>query len=361
VYFQKLTLATVATYALQSASAESIFEIASGAENFSTLVTAVHHAGLADTLSGDGSFTVFAPTNAAFGKVPADTLTKLLDETWLPQLKDLVLYHALGSKVLSTDLVDGMMVSTLNGESITISTTPPSINGNSMIITDGLVDIEADNGVIHGIDTVLAPTSLTSNIVDIAAGNNAFSTLVAAVTAAELVDALSGEGPFTVFAPTNDAFAALDAGTVDSLLLPENKDQLIKILQYHVVAANADSSVASGDYPTLSGDNIKVENSDSGVMINDAKVVIADVIASNGIIHAIDKVLMPPDDATPPETDEATLAPTPSATKMDVPAETMKPTMEPTSSGMEPTSSGAIIRGSVVAAVATAAGAVIFA
>lgn len=96
-------------------------------------------------------------------------------------------------------------------------------------------------------------------------------------------------------APTNDAFAALDAGTVDSLLLPENKDKLIKILQYHVVAANADSSVASGDYPTLSGDNIKVENSDSGVMINDANVIIPyDVIASNGIIHAIDKVLMPP-------------------------------------------------------------------
>lgn len=92
-----------------------------------------------------------------------------------------------------------MMVPTLNGENITINLDPPRINEDSMIITDGLVDIEADNGVIHGIDNVLAPKSLTSNIVDIAAGNNAFSTLVAAVTAAELVDALSGEGPFTVF------------------------------------------------------------------------------------------------------------------------------------------------------------------
>ena len=113
-----------------------------------------------------------------------------------------MLYHALGSKVLSTDLVDGMMVPTLNGENITINLDPPRINEDSMIITDDqvtLVDIEADNGVIHGIDNVLAPKSLTSNIVDIAAGNDAFSTLVSAVTAAELVDALSGEGPFTVF------------------------------------------------------------------------------------------------------------------------------------------------------------------
>jgi uncharacterized surface protein with fasciclin (FAS1) repeats len=143
---------------------------------------------------------VFAPTNAAFGKVPAEIVNKLLDPVWQPQLMDLLLYHALDDVVLSTDLADGLGVTMLNGEDVVINLDPARINDDSIILVDeGLVDILASNGVIHAIDTVLAPTSLTNNIVDIAAGNDAFSTLVAAVTAAGLADDLSGEGPFTVF------------------------------------------------------------------------------------------------------------------------------------------------------------------
>ena len=130
-------------------------------------------------------------------------------------------------------------------------------------------------------------------IVDIAVGDENFSTLVAAVTAAGLVDELNGEGPWTVFAPTNDAFAALPAGTVDQLLLPENIDQLQDILKYHVVAGSyPSSSLPTGDVTTVNGDPVTITVSESGVMVNDANVTMADIMASNGIILVIDSVLL---------------------------------------------------------------------
>lgn len=132
-------------------------------------------------------------------------------------------------------------------------------------------------------------------IVDVASGNDNFSTLVAAVTAADLAGVLSGPGPFTVFAPTNDAFAALPAGTVDSLLLPENKDKLISVLTYHVVPGRypASSLVGKrGSLTTVQGGSLHVNGTD-GVKVNKATVIMPDVEASNGVIHAIDKVLLP--------------------------------------------------------------------
>ena len=132
-------------------------------------------------------------------------------------------------------------------------------------------------------------------IVDVAAGNDSFSTLVAAVTAADLVDVLSGPGPFTVFAPTNDAFAALPAGTVESLLLPENKDQLVSVLTYHVVPGSYPASSLIGKrgaLTTAQGGRLHVNGTD-GVKVNNATVIIPDVAASNGVIHAIDTVLLP--------------------------------------------------------------------
>lgn len=133
------------------------------------------------------------------------------------------------------------------------------------------------------------------NIVETAVANGSFTTLVAAVTAAELVETLSGTGPFTVFAPVDDAFAALPAGTVESLILPENKAQLTSILTYHVVAGK----VMSGDLSdgmvaaTVNGGNITIHLQDGKVMINDAEVVIADVETDNGVIHVINKVILP--------------------------------------------------------------------
>jgi uncharacterized surface protein with fasciclin (FAS1) repeats len=133
------------------------------------------------------------------------------------------------------------------------------------------------------------------DIVDVAVATDGFSTLAAAVTAAGLVDTLKGEGPFTVFAPTDDAFAALPAGVLDALLLPENKDALTKILTYHAVAGEVMAAdVTDGDVPTVEGQSITL-STENGVTVNGANVIQADVVASNGVIHVIDAVLLPPD------------------------------------------------------------------
>lgn len=133
------------------------------------------------------------------------------------------------------------------------------------------------------------------DIVDIASSNADFSTLVTAVSAAGLVDTLKGDGPFTVFAPTNAAFAALPAGTLENLLKPENKDQLIKILTYHVVPGAVTSEQLAGkrlNVATVQGQTVHIDGR-NGVKVNKSKVTTADIIASNGVIHVIDKVLLP--------------------------------------------------------------------
>jgi len=132
-------------------------------------------------------------------------------------------------------------------------------------------------------------------IVEIAAGNDDFSTLVAAVKAAGLVDVLSGEGPFTVFAPTNAAFAKLPAGTVETLLKPENKDQLVAVLTYHVVAGKvmAADVVTLDSAVTVQGESVSIAVGDDGVTVDNAMVVVTDIEASNGVIHVIDTVILP--------------------------------------------------------------------
>jgi len=138
-------------------------------------------------------------------------------------------------------------------------------------------------------------TPTVGTVVDVAVATEGFSTLVDALTAADLVTTLSGEGPFTVFAPTDEAFAALPAGLLDALLLPENKATLVKILTYHVVSGKVlAADVTDGDVPTVEGQNVKLSTM-GGVTVNGAAVVTADVLASNGVIHAIDAVILPPD------------------------------------------------------------------
>lgn len=148
------------------------------------------------------------------------------------------------------------------------------------------------------VEPVVEEPVALGTVVDIAAGNPDFSTLVAAVQAAGLAETLSGPGPFTVFAPTNEAFAALPAGTLDSLLLPENKDDLVKILSYHVVPGTvmAASIPAEADATATASVNnldLSIRTTATGAMVNDATVTTADIAASNGVIHVIDKVLLP--------------------------------------------------------------------
>lgn len=138
-------------------------------------------------------------------------------------------------------------------------------------------------------------TAFAQDIVDTAAANDAFSTLVAAVTAAGLVETLKGDGPFTVFAPTNDAFAKLPAGTIENLLKPENKDQLVAILTYHVVPGKVMSSDLAGKQlkaTTVQGTMVDIDATD-GVTVNGANVTAADIVTDNGVIHVIDQVILP--------------------------------------------------------------------
>lgn len=253
----------------------------------SALVSAVVDANLAATLSDpDSDFTVFAPTNEAFDAI-ADVLPTLSPE----QLTNILLYHVLDTSVLSTDLQGEQTVPTLSGDDITVTVAngTVTINGTSTVIS---ADNVGTNGVIHVIDSVLIPAAEDNTIPGIAAGNPDFSTLVDALVQADLVNALSGEGPFTVFAPTNDAFSNLPAGTLESLSI----DQLTSILTLHVLAAE----VASGDLApeqtvtTLNGESIFVTFDGTTVTVNgNAAVTLADVQASNGLIHAINNVLLP--------------------------------------------------------------------
>ena len=206
---------------------------------------------------------------------------------------------------MAADVTDGD-VATVEGQTIALSTADGvTVNGAAVIIAD----VEASNGVIHAIDAVLLPPGVDAaallapaeemesfgTIVDVAVLNGSFETLVAAVTAADLAGTLSGEGPFTVFAPTDDAFAALPEGLVAALLLPENKDTLVKILTYHVVSGEVFAAdIADGDVVTVEGQTVALSTAD-GVTVNGASVLIADVPAANGVVHAIGAVLVPSD------------------------------------------------------------------
>ncbi|MCF1708351.1 fasciclin domain-containing protein [Tabrizicola sp. J26] len=149
---------------------------------------------------------------------------------------------------------------------------------------------------VSAVVAACTPVSTRPDIVGVAASNNQFSTLVAAVQAAGLADTLKGDGPFTLFAPTDAAFAALPAGTVENLLKPENKDQLVKILTYHVVPGAVTSDQLAGkrmNVATVEGSDVHINATGSSVRVNNATVTQADIIASNGVIHRIDRVLLP--------------------------------------------------------------------
>ncbi|MFN8441985.1 MAG: fasciclin domain-containing protein [Caldilineaceae bacterium] len=347
--------------------------------NFNTLLAAIDAAGLTETLMAqDAPVTLFAPTDDAFAKIPQETLDGLLADK--EALTKLLTYHVVPGVVKSSDLSDGLTQTTVEGEDITIG-----VSGSTVTVNDAKVttpDIEASNGVIHAIDTVLMPASMAApaesasasdtvtetapisetaeitatemttstaevaesaavtetetttdttsvaesaavtetapltetetvseteavsgttsaeavsgmDIIDTAVAGE-FNTLVTAVQTAGLVDALKGDGPFTVFAPSDDAFAKLPKATLDALLA-DPKGELTQVLLYHVVPGKVLSTdITDGmEVETLQGSKIKLTVKDGAVMVNDAKVVAVDIPATNGVIHVIDTVLMP--------------------------------------------------------------------
>jgi transforming growth factor-beta-induced protein len=275
---------------------QTIVDIAVADGRFTTLVAALQAADLVGALSGEGPFTVFAPTDDAFAKLPEGTVEALLAD--IPALTDILLYHVVSGTVLAEDVVMLDEAETLLGENVSIR-----VEGGMVYINDAQViitDIVASNGVIHVIDSVLLPPQEEEplgTIVDIAMADGRFETLVAAVVAADLAETLSGEGPFTVFAPTDDAFAKLPEGTIEALLA--DIPALTDILLYHVVAGEvlAADVVELQFAETLLEKDIEIRVRNGMVYLNDAQVIITDIMADNGVIHVIDSVLLPPESA----------------------------------------------------------------
>jgi transforming growth factor-beta-induced protein len=263
-----------------------VVEVALGNPDFSTLVTALQAAGLVDYLTVKGPFTVFAPNNAAFAALPAGTLDALLADT--NKLRQVLHYHLVKGRARSADLSSGKII-TVQGSAANIDLgTGVRINSANVIAAD----VEAANGVIHVIDSVLLPPP---DLVDTAVANPDFSTLVTALQAAGLVDALKADGPFTVFAPNNAAFAALPAGTLNALLADTNR--LRHILLYHVNHGPRlrAADLTTGSIRTMHGAPLRIQVGESGVAANQASVLAADIEAGNGVIHVVDEVLLPAD------------------------------------------------------------------
>jgi len=274
----------------------TVVDVIVNSDVHNVLEAAVLEADLAGALSGDGPFTVFAPTDDAFIALATALDATAEDLLALPSLADILLYHVVSAEVLSTDLTDGATATTLLGEDVSVT-----INDDGIFINDAQVtvaDIVTDNGVVHVIDAVLLPPAEpeTTTVVDVIVESEVHTLLEAAVGAAGLAEALSGEGPFTVFAPTDDAFLALaqalDATAEDLLAL----DGLADILLYHVVGAQvlstdlADGATAT----TLLGEDVTVTINGDGIFINDAQVTAAEIVTDNGVVHVIDAVLLPP-------------------------------------------------------------------
>jgi uncharacterized surface protein with fasciclin (FAS1) repeats len=248
----------------------------------------------AEPLEGYGPFTLFAPTDQAINALGSDVISQLLDDDGL--LEDVLTYHLVGELALSSDLNDGQLINTLLGENVKVT-----INAEGVFINNAKViiaDILTDNGVVHVIDAVLLPPADPNTILDIIVNSPDHNTLEAAVLAAGLDGALSGDGPLTVFAPTDDAFAALQPGTVEALL--NDIPALTAILTYHAVGGQTLSTdLADGQkIATLNGADVTVTINANGVFINNAKVTVADVLADNGVVHVIDAVLLPPPSST---------------------------------------------------------------
>ena len=283
-----------AASARPAAGEADIVTTAVNAGQFKTLASLLQSAGLVDTLKGAGPFTVFAPTDAAFAKVPKATLDALAADP--AKLKAVLLYHVVSGKVAAADVVKLTSAKTVNGASVSIK-----VDGSTVMVNGAKVvsaDVMASNGVIHVIDTVLLPPAAAAapqNIVKTAIAAGQFKTLASLLQKSGLVKTL-GTGTWTVFAPTDAAFAKVPKATLAKL--GNNPALLKKVLLYHVVKGSVPASkvvmLSGKSVGTVSGSPVKITVSGSNVFLNGStRVTKTDVKASNGTIHVINKVLIP--------------------------------------------------------------------
>jgi uncharacterized surface protein with fasciclin (FAS1) repeats len=266
----------------------TIVAVAQDAGSFSTLLTALDVAGLTAALEGMGPYTVFAPTDDAFAAIAPETLNGLLADT--EQLAAVLTYHVVPGAFTSGQVVGLSSAPTLNGKALAISVDGGTVRVDNATVT--ATDIEASNGIIHVIDGVLLPEPI-EDIVQLAKSSAIFNTLLSAVEAAGLVDALKSEGPFTVFAPTDDAFAAIDDEVLGDLVA--DTELLTAVLTYHVVPGLflAENVVTRSDLNTLNGDHLPVMVEGDMVKVGGANVIATDILATNGVVHVIDQVMLP--------------------------------------------------------------------
>ena len=287
-------LASSLPFSVTADATDDIPTNAAGTTIHDSLVAALTQADLVTTLQGNGPFTVFAPTDQAFADAGIDLTTFDTDEE-NATLVDILTYHVVSGKVMSTDLTDGMEATALNQDTLTFSVSTTEVKVNDAVVTTA--DVESSNGVIHVIDKVLMPPADLVDIPATAQSTGVHTALVAALAQANLVATLQGTGPFTVFAPTDQAFAdaGIDLTTFDT---DEENATLVDILTYHVVSGTVLSSdLTDGmEAAALNQDTLTFSVSAAEVKVNDAVVTTADVATSNGVIHVIDKVLMPPAD-----------------------------------------------------------------
>ena len=280
-----------------------ILSTAASNGSFKTLVSLVVAADLDEALQGKGDFTVFAPTDEAFAKLPKETLKSLLKPENRDQLANILKYHVLPKEISVAKRAPShplKSAKTLLGKPIRFERkgNQLEVNGTKVITRN----IKCSNGLIQVIDGVLLPPAdEDKTIIGVAKKAGSFKTLLAAVEAAGLNETLTGKGPFTVFAPTDKAFAALPKGTLKELLKAENKDQLTKILTYHVVSGKvtAKDAINAGKAKTIAHESVTITIKDGRLQINEAGVISNDIEASNGIIHVIDQVLLPAKKSTP--------------------------------------------------------------
>jgi transforming growth factor-beta-induced protein len=255
------------------------------AGSFSQLAGYLVDAGLVDALRG-GPFTVFAPTDTAFTRIPEAVRTAVTGDEEL--LATVLTYHVVEGELNAADLQDGQQLMTLADVPLTVNVVDGAvfINGNQV----EAADVAASNGVIHVMSDVLLPP--IGDIIDVATTLPGFDTLAGLVTDADLVDTLRGEGPFTVFAPPNAAFEALPAATLSAV--SDDLDLLTTVLTYHVVPGLLTTAdLAEGTYTTVAGVDLVVTKADGRTFVNGIEIVVQNVLASNGIIHVIGGVLVP--------------------------------------------------------------------
>ena len=267
-------------------------------DNFSSLLGYFTQADLVDTLSNGQGITLFAPTNDAFKtltEAASDVEVNLKTEEWQNHLEDLLYHHVLPTVVPSSDITDGLSVTTLSEDDIYFTVSITKGGGTGMFVnTDAEVveaDIDAINGIIHAIDDVILPSWFSNSIMKLAEGTSDLSTLVDLVVQAGFSGTLSEAGPYTVFAPTNAAFLDSLFGGGTSI----SADQLSSILTYHVLKGiYADTDLRDGlILTTLQGEKLTFKSTkENGEFVNDKRIIIPNILANNGIIHIIDGVLI---------------------------------------------------------------------